>query len=60
MKYDLSQGEAISIAQTVLLTVIAVEGNSVRFRLELLEGDCAGADGECQEAVPTNCRWELN
>jgi hypothetical protein len=65
MIFNLSSGEVIHIGATVTLTVLAVEGDLVLFRLETLEEESPGAgdiDKRYDEAdfKPRWNRWELN
>ena len=43
-----------------MLTVVAVEGNLIRFGLESPEGDCPDTGPDCQQADPKQGWWELN
>ena len=65
MLFNLSAGEAIRIGEAVTLTVLAVEGDLVRFGLETPEGESPGADDTgqgCAEADLKQRRneWEWN
>jgi len=48
MVYDLSPGDVIHIGDAVTLTVLAVEGDLIRFGLETPDGECpaTGTDGQ--------------
>jgi hypothetical protein len=60
MVYDLSPGDVIHIGDAVTLTVVAVEGNLIRFGLESPEGKRPDAGPDCQQDNPTQGWWELN
>lgn len=65
MVFDLSPGEVIHIGAAVTLTVLAVEGDLVRFGLETPEGENPGADDTgqgCDEGDLKQKRkgWEWN
>ena len=46
MVYDLSPGDVVHIGDAVTLTVMAVEGDLIRFGLESPEGASPDAGGE--------------
>ena len=50
MVFDLSPGDVICFGDDVTLTVLAVEDDLIRVRLEWLAGECAGAGMNCEEA----------
>jgi hypothetical protein len=60
MVYDLSPGDVVHIGDAVALTVMAVEGDLIRFGLETLEGASPGAGPDCQQSDPKQGRGELN
>jgi hypothetical protein len=65
MIVNLSPGKAIHIGDGVTLIVLAVEGDLVRFGLEMPEGESPGADDTgkgCEEADLKQRRngWEWN
>ena len=65
MVFNLSPGEVIHIGDAVTLTVLAVEGDLVRFGLETPDGESPGADDTgkgCDEAdlKPRPNGWEWN
>ena len=60
MVYDLSPGDVIHIGDAVTLTVVAVEGNLIRFGLESPESECPDAGPDCQQADPKQEWWQLN
>ena len=65
MIFDLSPGEAVHIGEAVTLTVLAVEGDLVRFGLETPDGASPGAGevGKNSEASDLKQRrkgWEWN
>ena len=60
MVYDLSPGDVLHIGDAVTLTVMAVEGNLIRFGLELPDGERPDAGPERQQADPKQGWWELN
>ena len=57
--YDLSPGDVVHIGDAVTLTVVAVDGNLIRFGLESPEGE-SSVHPDCQQAAPKQGRWELN
>jgi hypothetical protein len=57
---DLSPGDVVHIEDAVALTVLAVEGDLIRFGLETPEGASPDAGPACQQADPTQGWWELN
>jgi hypothetical protein len=48
--FDLSAGDVIRFGDDVTLTVLAVEEDLIRFRLEWLAGECPGAGMDCKGA----------
>jgi hypothetical protein len=65
MIFNLSPGAVIRIGDTVTLTVLAIEGDLIRFGLETPEGESPGADDSgkgCEEADLKQRRngWEWN
>jgi hypothetical protein len=48
--FDLSPGDVIRFGDDVTLTVLAVEDDLVRVRLERLAGECPGAGMDCAGA----------
>jgi hypothetical protein len=65
MIFDLSPGDAIHVGDAVTLTVLAMEGDVIRFGLEAPEGASpgAGAVGKDVKAADLKGRrngWELN
>jgi sRNA-binding carbon storage regulator CsrA len=65
MIFDLSAGEIIRIGEAVTLTVLAVEGDLIRFGLETPDGasPAAGEVGKYSEASDLKRRrkgWEWN
>jgi Global regulator protein family len=65
MLFTLSAGEAIHIGAAVTLTVLAVEGDLIRFGLETPEGESPGADdtgkgGDEADLKQRRNGWELN
>jgi hypothetical protein len=64
MTFTVSAGEALRIGDGVTLTILAVEGDLIRFRLEAPEtNSCGGSDpGQENEAPGYRQRgraWEL-
>ena len=60
MVYDLSPGDVIHIGDAVTLTIVAVEGNLIRFGLESPDGECPAAGTDGQQADPKRAsgwRW---
>jgi len=60
MVYDLSPGDVVHVEDAVALTVLAVEGDLIRFGLESPDGERPDARPDCQEADPTQGWWGLN
>jgi hypothetical protein len=60
MVYDLSPEDVLHIGDAVTLTVLAVEGDLIRFGLEPPDGERPDAGPERQQADPTQGWWELN
>jgi hypothetical protein len=65
MLFNLSAGAAIHVGDAVTLTVLAIEGDLVRFGLEMPEGVRLGAGvvGEDREQADLKDRrdwWEFN
>jgi hypothetical protein len=60
MVYDLSPGDVIHIGDAVTLTVVAVEGNLIRFGLESPQAGYPDAGPDSQRADPKHGWWELN
>jgi hypothetical protein len=60
MVHDLSPGDVVHIGNAVALTVLAVEGDLIRFGRETPEGASPDAGPDCQEADPMQGWWELN
>jgi hypothetical protein len=62
MVFDLSPGEVVRIGDVVTLTVLAVEDDLIRFRLESPEGECPGAGTDCEEPdlKPKHSWWKRN
>ena len=62
MVFDLSPGDVIRIGDGVTLTVLAVEDDLIRFKLESPEGACPGAGMGCEEpgVKARQSWWELN
>ena len=65
MVYDLSPGDVVHIGNAVALTVLAVEGDLIRFGLEMPEGATphtgdVGKDGEGSDHRHRWSVWELN
>jgi hypothetical protein len=60
MVYDLSPGDVFHIGDAVTLTVVAVEGNLIRFGLESPDGEYPDAGPHGQQADPKQGWWELN
>jgi hypothetical protein len=62
MVFNLSPGDVVHIGDVVTLTVLAVEDDLIRFRLESPEGECPGAGTDCEEADLKLKwgEWELN
>jgi hypothetical protein len=58
--YDLSPGDVVRIGDVVTLTVMAVEGDLIRFGLESLEGASPDAGPDRQQADAEQRWWELN
>jgi hypothetical protein len=63
--YDLSPGDVVHIGNAVALTVLAVEGDLIRFGLETPEGVTpqtgdVGMDGEGADYRHRWNGWELN
>jgi hypothetical protein len=48
--FDLSPGDVIRFGDHVTLTVLAVEDDLIRVRLEWLARECPGAGMECEGA----------
>jgi hypothetical protein len=61
MVYDLSPGDVIHIGDAVTLTVVGVEDNLIRFKLESPE-ECPGASIDCEDSAlkPKQSWWGLN
>jgi hypothetical protein len=61
MVFDLSPGDGVHLRDAVTLTVLAVEGDLIRFGLELPK-ECPGADMDCEGAdlKPKSAVWERN
>jgi hypothetical protein len=61
MVFDLSPGDVVCIGDDICLTVLAIEDDLIRFRLELPEG-CQAADLARQGASSSRSEpaWELN
>ena len=60
MVYDLSPGDVVRIGNAVALTVLAVEGDLIRFGLETPDGTSPDEGSDCQQADPNQGWWELN
>jgi sRNA-binding carbon storage regulator CsrA len=65
MIFDLSPGGVIHIGEAVTLTVLAVEGDLIRFGLETPEGASpsageVGKDSEAADLKHRRNRWEWN
>jgi hypothetical protein len=65
MLITLTPGEAVHIGDAVTLTVLAVEGDLIRFALEAPEGGSPGAGNLALGGEQTDPRhkrncWELN
>lgn len=60
MVYDLSPGDVVHIGDAVTLTVVAVDGNLIRFGLEAPDGEESGPTPHGQQAEPKQGWWELN
>ena len=60
MVYDLSPGDVVHIGNAVALTVLAVEGDLIRFGLETPDGECPATGTDGQQADPKQGWWELN
>jgi hypothetical protein len=60
MVYDVSPGDVIHIGDAVTLTVMAVEGNLIRFGLASPDGERPDAAPDGQQADSTQGRWENN
>jgi hypothetical protein len=60
MEYDLSPGDVIHIGGAVTLTVVAVEGNLIRFGLVTPERARPDASPDCQRSDPEQGCWALN
>jgi hypothetical protein len=62
MVYDLSPGDVLHIGDAVTLTVVAVEGNLIRFGVETPVRESPGVDKQCEEADLKGERgwWQLN
>jgi hypothetical protein len=60
MVYELSPGDVIHIGDALTLTVVAVEGNLIRFGLESRDGECPDANPDCQHGDPKQGWWELH
>ncbi len=65
MIFDLSAGEVIHIGEAVTLTVLAIEGDLIRFGLETPEGASPGAgevgkDSEEADLKRKRNGWEWN
>ena len=58
--YDLSPGDVLHIGDAVTLTVVAVDGNLIRFGLETPNGDRPDAGPDRQQADAEQRWWELN
>jgi hypothetical protein len=59
--FDLSPGDGVRIGDGVILKVLAVEGDLVRFGLESPERwPGAGMDCEVADPKPKRVGWELN
>jgi hypothetical protein len=58
MTYELSPGDFVRFGNAVTLTVLAVEGDLVRFKLESLVEECtdSGSDGNLD---PQQSCWEF-
>ena len=52
MVSDRSPGDVLHIGDAVTLTVVAVEGDLIRFGLESPDGECPGAGTDGQQADP--------
>jgi hypothetical protein len=50
MVYDLSPGDVLHIGEAVTLTVVAVEGDLIRFGLEPPDGERPGVAPDGQQA----------
>jgi hypothetical protein len=50
MEYDLTPGNVIHIGDAVTLTIVAVEGNLIRFGLESPDGECPAAGTDAAPA----------
>ena len=60
MVYDLSPGDVVHVGGAVALTVLAVEGDLIRFGLVTPERARPDASPDCQRAVPKQGWWALN
>ena len=60
MVYDVSPGDVLHIGDAVTLTIVAVEGNLIRFGLESPDGECPDVGPDGQQADPKQGWWERN
>jgi hypothetical protein len=60
MVYDLSPGDVVYIGNALAVTVLAVEGDLIRFGLESPDGKRHDAGPDCQQDDPTQGWWEHN
>jgi hypothetical protein len=58
MVYDVAPGDVIRIGDGVRLTIVAVEGNLVRFGIESPDTKCSDAGPHRQQAQPKQASWE--
>ena len=58
MVYDLSPGEVVHIGNAVALTVLAVEGDLIRFGLETPERASPDEGTDCQQADSKQGWWK--
>ena len=65
MVYDLSPGDVVHVGDALALTVLAVEGDLIRFGLETPEGATPHTGGIAKDGESADHRhrwngWELN
>jgi hypothetical protein len=60
MVFDLPPGDVIRIGEGVTLTVLAMEGDQIRFGLELPEIECPDPGLDCKDVSPKEGWWGFN